>query len=613
MDGEDSPPGIESSRLDEFLPTPKRKRKTTRVIRPTMNSRGIELKRNLFQPKESQASKPKKKPTTKQPLSNKPKTKQQQPRKKKTQKTTDAESWYCSVCEEDEVKDMRLCVIHTGTLAGDGSICFCNGDSLFLVKCLDYLQVKRHQVFQTLMGYLPAKFRLPRFSWHQYLLGWTEELLVGNGSGVEPRLSLRFALLEKWFTYRDRARFETQLDLGHDSLDAAQEIAQKYYKHKNNVWNSVLIDDLLIYRGFSTVSLVEDAHTHKYYAVKKIICHGKEDQNIALKEVEFYNLLKHPNIIECIDSTLTGQPDPQSNFTSEVLVILPYYQLKKDTLKDVSKLFITILLTRFPELWTYTNVHCFHKPGKDPKLLKHHINPSAHLTIWNYSISSLTDSYTEVSQEPLVRSAILNLYKGTLYNELDYRSQTKNHLEPQNILNMFLQICEGVKAFHEATPEPLAHRDLKTSNIVIADDRTPIIMDLGSVASARIKICGSVEAQTLQDIASERCSMPYRAPELFNVESYCMIDERTDIWSLGCILYAMCYFKSPFDSVYECGDSVALAVISGNVKFPENSPYDQEMHNLIMYMLKVNPMERPYIYSVIEKTHDVMLKLQTQV
>nr|CAD7429203.1 unnamed protein product [Timema monikensis] len=367
-----------------------------------------------------------------------------------------------------------------------------------------------HQVFQTLMGYLPAKFRLPRFSWHQYLLGWTEEL----------------------------------------------------------VWNSVLIDDLLIYRGFSTVSLVEDAHTHKYYAVKKIICHGKEDQNIALKEVEFYNLLKHPNIIECIDSTLTGQPDPQFNFTSEVLVILPYYQLKKDTLKDASK---------------------------------------------NYSISSLTDSYTEVSQEPLVRSAILNLYKGTLYNELDYRSQTKNHLEPQNILNMFLQICEGVKAFHEATPEPLAHRDLKTSNIVIADDRTPIIMDLGSVASARIKICGSVEAQTLQDIASERCSMPYRAPELFNVESYCMIDERTDIWSLGCILYAMCYFKSPFDSVYECGDSVALAVISGNVKFPENSPYDQEMHNLIMYMLKVNPMERPYIYSVIEKTHDVMLKLQAQV
>jgi serine/threonine kinase 16 len=47
------------------------------------------------------------------------------------------------------------------------------------------------------------------------------------------------------------------------------------------------------------------------------------------------------------------------------------------------------------------------------------------------------------------------------------------------ILSMFLQICEGVKAFHEAKPEPLSHRDLKTANILISGDRSPIIMDLG--------------------------------------------------------------------------------------------------------------------------------------
>lgn len=120
-----------------------------------------------------------------------------------------------------------------------------------------------------------------------------------------------------------------------------------------------------------------------------------------------------------------------------------------------------------------------------------------------------------------------------------------------DILNIFVQTCEGVRAFHEAKPEPLAHRDLKTANIVLGDGSTPIIMDLGiyavyfyatiimiimawifvgSVAPARVKVCGSQAAQTLQDIAAERCSMPYRAPELFNVESYCMVDERTDIW-----------------------------------------------------------------------------------
>lgn len=53
---------------------------------------------------------------------------------------------------------------------------------------------------------------------------------------------------------------------------------------------------------------------------------------------------------------------------------------------------------------------------------------------------------------------------------------------------------------------------------------------LGSVATARVQVCGTQAARTLQDLAAERCSMPYRAPELFNVESYCMVDERTDIW-----------------------------------------------------------------------------------
>lgn len=100
-----------------------------------------------------------------------------------------------------------------------------------------------------------------------------------------------------------------------------------------------------------------------------------------------------------------------------------------------------------------------------------------------------------------------------------------------------------------------------------------VLMDFGSCTEAREQICGQPEAQRLQDWAEERCSMTYRAPELFNVQSYCMIDERTDIWSLGCVLYAICFFKCPYDVIYEKGDSVALAVLSGHIAFPESSPY----------------------------------------
>lgn len=54
--------------------------------------------------------------------------------------------------------------------------------------------------------------------------------------------------------------------------------------------------------------------------------------------------------------------------------------------------------------------------------------------------------------------------------------------------------------------------------------------------------------------------------------------------SLGCILYALCYFKSPFDTVYERGDSIALAVMSAHVTFPENTPYNEVTCNMPCFL-----------------------------
>lgn len=47
------------------------------------------------------------------------------------------------------------------------------------------------------------------------------------------------------------------------------------------------------------------------------------------------------------------------------------------------------------------------------------------------------------------------------------------------MLRIFRCICEAVEAFHTAEPEPLAHRDLKTANILLDENFNPVLMDLG--------------------------------------------------------------------------------------------------------------------------------------
>jgi serine/threonine kinase 16 len=206
---------------------------------------------------------------------------------------------------------------------------------------------------------------------------------------------------------------------------------------------------------------------------------------------------------------------------------------------------------------------------------------------------------------------ILPYYKnGSLDTYLARKSKFNDFISERQVLVIFQGIAEGVRAIHECG---FAHRDLKTGNVCLSETMEPVLVDFGSSSEARVEIVGQSDAMKLQDEAEEKCSFCYRAPELFQVESCAIIDERSDIWSLGCVLYALCFFKSPFDAVYERGDSVSLAVLSGKIPFPESSPYSQQLHELILFQLKTNPMERPFIYSVIEKAQDLVAQMENRI
>ena len=72
---------------------------------------------------------------------------------------------------------------------------------------------------------------------------------------------------------------------------------------------------------------------------------------------------------------------------------------------------------------------------------------------------------------------------------------------------------------------------------------------------------------------------------------------------MGCLLYAIGFWKSPFDIILEKGDSIALAVQSGPncVKFPTPCPFSKGFQGLIMWMLTLDKQKRPFVGDVIDK------------
>eukprot|EP00240_Pyramimonas_obovata_P005566 CAMPEP_0118951874 /NCGR_PEP_ID=MMETSP1169-20130426/53856_1 /TAXON_ID=36882 /ORGANISM="Pyramimonas obovata, Strain CCMP722" /LENGTH=320 /DNA_ID=CAMNT_0006899013 /DNA_START=288 /DNA_END=1247 /DNA_ORIENTATION=+ len=175
-------------------------------------------------------------------------------------------------------------------------------------------------------------------------------------------------------------------------------------------------------------------------------------------------------------------------------------------------------------------------------------------------------------------------------------------------LRIFDQICAAIENMHNTRPAPYAHWDLKPANILLSFNggvqstggvphsspmRRPegtsgapiplaVLSDFGSARLARVEVRGRREALALQEFAEMYASAPYRPPELWDVSSNAKVDERVDVWALGCLLYALLYREGPFDWQVD-QNSIALAVMSGRVRYP-NDPsahYPAPLHQLV--------------------------------
>lgn len=194
---------------------------------------------------------------------------------------------------------------------------------------------------------------------------------------------------------------------------------------------------------------------------------------------------------------------------------------------------------------------------------------------------------------------------GTLLDTSVAMKAKKEFFSTSDVLQIFRQLCAGLKHMHSFDP-PYAHNDVKPGNVLLSHRKgqppLAILMDFGSTRPARKQIRSRSEALQLQEWAAEHVSAPFRAPELWDCPSQCDIDERTDIWSLGCTLYAIMYGVSPFEyALGESGGSLQLAIVNAQVRWPAGPKpsYPEALHQFVTWMLQPQGAVRPCIDDII--------------
>ena len=123
----------------------------------------------------------------------------------------------------------------------------------------------------------------------------------------------------------------------------------------------------------------------------------------------------------------------------------------------------------------------------------------------------------------------------------------------------------------------IIHRDLKPENVFLTNGSTVKLGDFGLS-----------KLLSAHDFASTYVGTPfYMSPEICSSERY---SGKSDIWSLGCIMYELCTLEPPFNarSHLELIQKIRL----GKVK-PLPSRYSKELGMIIATCLRVNPDERP--------------------
>src|SRR5262245_15126292 len=161
----------------------------------------------------------------------------------------------------------------------------------------------------------------------------------------------------------------------------------------------------------------------------------------------------------------------------------------------------------------------------------------------------------------------------------------------ESVLRVFACVCDAVNAAHL---RGIIHRDLKPANILVDRDGAPRVLDFGLaklVADPAQTVSSNVE--TLSIPGGFLGSLPWASPEQA-AGKHATIDIRTDVYSLGVILYQLLTGRFPYDVTGPMRDVLNRIGSAEPVRPRSISPasIDNEMETIVLKCLAKEPARR---------------------
>ena len=169
---------------------------------------------------------------------------------------------------------------------------------------------------------------------------------------------------------------------------------------------------------------------------------------------------------------------------------------------------------------------------------------------------------------------------GDLFQRIRACQEKKVHLNERFVWSILIQITQAAKALHDLG---IIHRDLKSANVFLNKDG---VIKLGDLNVSKVAKNGFLKTQT---------GTPYYAsPEVWKDSKY---SNKSDIWSLGCIIYEALCLKPPFRGV-DMTELFSNVIIGKYPSLPKI--YSAEIDRVLSSLLNNDPNLRPSCEEILE-------------